>query len=366
MASSTLEIAFSRSRDKCSIVFGDELLDHLDLDLSSGASALALISDDTVAKLYSGKLLDRLAETAKTHLISFPGGERSKNLATVEKIAKTMSALGLDRKSMVLALGGGVVGNLTGFVASIFKRGIKYFQVPTTLLAQVDSSIGGKCGVDTEWGKNQLGSFYQPAAVLIDKSTLDSLPWREIINGLGEMIKSGIIANSSLFRSIESTEDYSIQKLKPLVEDTCKIKAKIVEADERESDLRTVLNYGHTVGHALESSSRYRLSHGESVILGMTCEGWIARELGIFDPKDYDRQNNLLKGIRSRFKVRTRFDPKTVLSFAILDKKNVGGVVNLSLPQKIGRMNSAGGKYTTPVSKDLFLKSLENLRSGVD
>ena len=307
-----------------------------------------------------------MSGAVKTHLITFQHGERNKNLATVEMITKTMSALGLDRKSIVLALGGGVVGDLTGFVASIYKRGIKYFQVPTTLLAQVDSSIGGKCGVDTGWGKNQLGSFYQPTAVLIDKSTLDSLPEREMINGLGEMIKSGIIANSALFKSIESAKEYSIQKLKPLIGDTCKIKAKIVEADERESNLRNVLNYGHTIGHGLESSSGYRLSHGKSIILGMSCEGWIARELGIFDPKDYDRQNNLLKGIRNRFKVGTRFDPKTVLSFALLDKKNVGGVVNMSLPQKIGRMHSTGGKYATPVSKSLLLKSLENLRNGVD
>jgi len=366
MAPTTLEIAFTRGREKCSIIFGDKLLDQVDLELFSGATSLAVISDDNVVKLYSGKLLDRLSGAAKTHLITIRHGERNKNLATVGMVTRKMSALGLDRKSMVLALGGGVVGDLTGFVASIFKRGIKYFQVPTTLLAQVDSSIGGKCGVDTAWGKNQLGSFYQPAAILIDMSTLDSLPEREIINGLGEMIKSGIIANRTLFKAIESAEQYSIQKLKPLVKDVCMIKAKIVEADEREANLRNVLNYGHTIGHALESSSGYRLSHGRSVILGMACEGWIARELGIFDRADYDLQNSLLTRIRSQFRVEARFDPKVVLSFAVLDKKNIGGVVNMSLPQKIGHMHSAGDKYTTPVSKSLLLKSLQNLRNGVD
>jgi 3-dehydroquinate synthase len=366
MAPSTLDFVFPRSREKCSIIFGDKLLEQLDLELFSVASSMAIISDDNVAKLYSGKLLDRLSGATKTALITFKHGERNKNLATVAKITKIMSELGLDRKSMILALGGGVVGDLAGFVASIFKRGITYFQIPTTLLAQVDSSIGGKCGVDTEWGKNQIGSFYQPAAVLIDSSTLDSLPEREIINGLGEIVKSGIIADRTLFRAIESAEEYSIQKLKPIVRDTCRIKAKIVEADERESNLRNVLNYGHTIGHALESSSGYRLSHGKSVILGMACEGWIACELGVFDPEDYDRQRNLLKRIVSQFKVGNRFDPKAVLSFARLDKKNVGGVLNMSLPEKIGRMHSTGDNYSTPVSKSLLLKSLENLRNDVD
>jgi 3-dehydroquinate synthase len=302
MALSTLEIVFARSREKCAIFFGDQLLDHMPLDLFSGASSIAIVTDDIVAKLYSQNLVERLSGFGKIHLLTIPHGERSKNLATVEKVTKAMSNFGLDRKSLILALGGGVVGDLTGFIASIYKRGIKYFQVPTTLLAQVDSSIGGKSGIDTIWGKNQLGAFYQPTAIFIDKSTLDSLPENEVVNGLGEMVKSGIIADRNLFSAIENSDEYSIAKLKPLIEGTCKIKAKIVGTDERESNLRNVLNYGHTVGHALESSSGYRLSHGKSVILGMACEGWIAQELGIFGHGDYDRQEEVLARIRSKFR----------------------------------------------------------------
>src|SRR5271165_4189864 len=178
MVPSSLEIVFPRSREKCSVVFGDGLLERLDSEFFSGASSIAVITDDNVVGIHSENLVRNLSGIAKTHLITIRHGERNKNLATVEKVTKIMSARGLDRKSMILALGGGVVGDLAGFVASIYKRGIKYFQVPTTLLAQVDSSIGGKCGVDTIWGKNQLGTFYQPRAVFVDPTTLNSLPDR--------------------------------------------------------------------------------------------------------------------------------------------------------------------------------------------
>jgi 3-dehydroquinate synthase len=365
MAPDALEIVFPERSEKCSIIFGDKLLDELPLDNFSEASSVALITDDLVAKLYAHRVRENLSRVAKTHLIVMRHGEQNKNLASVAQIARKMSDAGLDRKSVILALGGGVVGDLTGFMASIFKRGISYFQFPTTLLAQVDSSIGGKCGVDATWGKNQLGTFYQPKGIFEDSSVLDSLPQKEIINGLGEIVKSGIIADRPMFDQIAaSTEEYfSMEKLKTLVRRTCEIKAKVVERDEREMSVRKVLNYGHTIGHAIEASLNYKLSHGKCVVLGMICEGWIAAKLGIFQEDDFVRQNDLLFQIKKRYRISPSINRRRVLSFALLDKKNASGVINMSLPEEIGRMHPGkNGGYSISIPKDLLLKSLDNLK----
>lgn len=368
MATNTIEIVFPERAEKCSIFFVESLLENIPFDQFSGASSLAIVSDDVVTKLYARKIRKRLSQASKTHLIAMEHGERNKTLATASRIARKMSDLGLDRKSVLLAVGGGVVGDLTGFVASIFKRGIRYYQIPTTLLAQVDSSIGGKCGVDTEWGKNQIGTFHQPAGIFIDGSFLDTLPGSEVVNGLAEIIKSSIIADISMFDKIESSvEDYfNIQNLKGLVKRTCEIKAKIVEADEKETGLRKILNYGHTVGHAIESSSSYRLSHGRSIILGMICEGFIANKLGILRESEFLRQKNVLAKIKSHYNINFKAERRKILSFALLDKKSTGGVIMMSLPEKLGAMHPGhDGGFTVPVSRELFLESLDCLNAVV-
>jgi len=342
MALGTLEIVLPRRPGKCSIFFGENLTDRLPLEPFSGVSSVAIVSDDIVAGLYAKELEKCVSKEIKTSLVIMRHGERNKNLLTVSRIANKISDLGLDRKSALLALGGGVVGDTTGFVASIFKRGIKYFQFPTTLLAQVDSSIGGKCGVDTRWGKNQIGTFYQPDGIFISTSTLNTLPKGEIVNGLGEIVKSSIIADRSMFEEIESSlEDFfSIEKLKTLVRRTCEIKCSVVEKDELETNFRKILNYGHTIGHAIESSSEYKLSHGKSVILGMMCEGWIANKLGIFNDEDYIRQRNLLLKIKNQYRIKIEFDRRKILSFAVLDKKTMDSKIKMSLPKEIGNMYS--------------------------
>jgi 3-dehydroquinate synthase len=360
MATGTLEIVFPERNVKCSIFFGEYLRKSLPISRLHEASSIAIISDDNVSKLYGRRLRDDLSHTHKTHLVTIRHGERSKTLDTASRIAKRLSELGLDRNSVILAVGGGVIGDMAGFVASIFKRGIRYFQLPTTLLAQVDSSIGGKCAVDTSWGKNQLGTFYQPEGIFIDLSVLDSLPSREVVNGVAEIVKSGIIAERTMFEDIERSSDlFEVNRLKGFVPRTVAIKAGVVQADEKEANVRKILNYGHTVGHAIESSSNYRLSHGKCVILGMLCEGWIARKLGIFDESDYLRQSNVLERIRSSHKIVTPVDPKIILSFAALDKKNVSGSIRMSLPEKLGVMSPGdNGSYAIPISKDIFLDSL--------
>lgn len=368
MTTDTLEIVFPGRAEKCSIYFGERLSENLPLDRFTGASSLAIVSDDIVAKLYAKKIKKRLSQGSKTYLIVIEHGERNKTLATASTIARKMSDMGLDRKSVLVALGGGVVGDLTGFVASIFKRGISYLQIPTTLLAQVDSSIGGKCGVDTEWGKNQIGTFYQPSNIFIDGWFLDTLPGNEIVNGLAEIVKSSVVTDSLMFDQIESSigDYFSIQNLKSLVRRTGEIKAKIVEADERETGLRKTLNYGHTAGHAIEASSGYRLSHGKSVLLGMFCEGFIAEKLGILCEHDYSRQKDLLAKIIRHYRIRFNLDRRKILAFAVLDKKSIGGMIMMSLPQKIGLMHPGdNGRFAVPVSRELFLKSLDYLDVSV-
>jgi 3-dehydroquinate synthase len=364
MATATLDISFERSRENCTLTIENKILSRLASHRRSfvGASSLVIITDDVVASLHAEKVRNQLSRIAKTSVIVFPHGEKSKTLDTSSKIASKMSALGLDRRSLAVALGGGVVGDMVGFISSIFKRGIAYVQAPTTLLAQVDSSIGGKTGVDTDWGKNQLGSFYQPRAILVDPSMLDSLPHSEVINGLGEMVKSGIILDRDLFSSIEKLGSFEIKNLKPLITRTCRIKAQVVEKDEREDNLRSILNYGHTVGHAIEASTNFKLGHGKCVVLGMIAEGWIAWKLGLFDRSDLERQNDLLRKITNSFDVNPRFDSGKILKFARLDKKSSRTSINMVLPQAIGKMHKKDGSYLHSVSKNLFLESLRALR----
>jgi 3-dehydroquinate synthase len=306
MARAALELSFPKAAFTCSLLVEDGLLEGLSKREIGEASSIAIITDDIVANLYGVTLQETLSRIAPAQIIAIPHGERSKNLNTVTLVAAKMSKHGFNRKTALFALGGGVVGDLSGFVASVFKRGIKYFQLPTTLLAMVDSSIGGKTGVDTKWGKNQLGSFYQPLGIFVDPSTLDTLPEKELINGIAEMAKSAIIADAKLFAKVDAalSKEVLLENLKPLIIDTCKIKAQVVQEDEREQNVRAILNYGHTVGHALESASGYRLSHGKSVVLGMICEGWIARQLGIFQEDEHEKQRALLSKISARFGVR--------------------------------------------------------------
>jgi len=274
--------------------------------------------------------------------IVLPPGERSKTLASTSRILDVLAKHKFERRSMLLALGGGVVGDLTGFAAAIYQRGIPFVQVPTTLVAQVDSSIGGKTGVDHLLGKNLIGAFHQPKAVFIDPDTLQTLPRREWIAGLAEVIKYGIIADEAFFSFLEE----SMSKILKLEVDSvtyaivrsCQIKAQVVAEDERESDRRRILNYGHTIGHALESLAGYRgLIHGEAVGVGLVQEADLAVHLGICERGVTARIRGLVQaaGLSARL-------PDT--SFAALwkamqhDKKVVDGQVVGVWPVGIGKV----------------------------
>lgn len=269
-----------------------------------------------------------------------PDGETSKSLQEAEKLYTRAIESGLDRKSVVIALGGGVVGDLAGFVAATFMRGVNLIQIPTTLLAQVDSSVGGKTAVNHALGKNLIGAFHQPRAVFIDLNFLKTLPEREIKSGLGEVVKYGVISDEKFFAYLEDNADKILQRdlktLAHIVKRSCEIKAAVVSADERESGLRRILNFGHTMAHAIEEETAYKkYRHGEAVAIGMIAAAMISCELGKTSADNVARLERLLK----RFGMMTTcagLDADKLYAVTFRDKKTVGGVVNWVLMKNFG------------------------------
>ena len=277
----------------------------------------------------------------KVDLIVMPDGERSKTLPELEKLASKLVSLGADRRSVLLALGGGVVGDVGAFLASIYMRGIPVVQIPTTLLAQVDSAIGGKTGVNLKAGKNLLGTFHQPVAVLVDPDVLATLPEREYRSGLFEAMKYGVIRNGAIFDLMESKGDALLRRdgspLEVLIADCIRVKAEVVSADERESGERRILNFGHTIGHALEAETNYtRLLHGEAVGWGMIAASLIGTETGVTDAATAQRVISLVQayGPLPRVKV----DGKRIVKRLLSDKKTMGGIPHFVLPTAIGEV----------------------------
>lgn len=274
--------------------------------------------------------------------IILPPGERTKTLGTIAKVLDVLAQQKFERQSLLLALGGGVIGDITGFAAAIYQRGIPFVQVPTTLVAQVDSSVGGKTGVDHRLGKNLIGAFYQPRAVLIDPLTLRTLPRREWIAGLAEVIKYGIIADEEFFAFLEQEMPALLKFAEApvihVIKRSCEIKAQVVAADERESDRRRILNYGHTIGHALESLAGYRgLIHGEAVGIGLVQEADLACHMGLCDRDVVERIRSLVQraGLSERVG-QTSFMP--IWKAMQHDKKVVGGQVIGIWPVRIGEV----------------------------
>ncbi|MDI6828538.1 MAG: 3-dehydroquinate synthase, partial [Armatimonadota bacterium] len=257
--------------------------------------AAAIVTNPRVGSLYAERLVESLERNdIRSYVITIPSGERYKNLNTVRKVYDRLLDNQIDRTGIVIGLGGGVVGDLAGFVAATYLRGVDFVQVPTSLLAQVDASVGGKVGVDLPRGKNLVGAFYQPKIVIIDTATLSTLPARELRTGLAEVIKHGIILDSEYFSFIENALP-AIKRLEPgalitTVADSCRIKANIVERDERESGLRAILNFGHTIGHALEAITGYKkYRHGEAVSIGMVAATIISEKMGFIDKQVVER-----------------------------------------------------------------------------
>lgn len=373
METGRLEIELHGSSLVCNILVKEGLIRRIDTVLRGyfrKPSSIAIIADSNTAEIFGSRVRQALSSNGiPTHLFAFKAGERSKSLKTVEYLAVRMDENRIDRSSLILAIGGGVVGDVAGFLASIYKRGIPYVQIPTSLLAQVDSSIGGKTGVDSSRGKNQLGTFYQPRAVLVDPESLHSLPRKEVINGIAEISKSAIIADRKMFDELCKADLSNIQDIKRFIYRTCAIKARVVALDEKEGNLRSILNYGHTVGHAIEATSQYELNHGTSVILGMIAEGWIASKIGYLPDEEYKRQLDLLQKILATSSVknvtmrRILKNRKMLLDLAYSDKKSTHGQIKMSLPSRIGGMVTRKGEYRLVIPEKVFLESITYLDS---
>ena len=302
-----------------------------------------IVTDKIVEPLYGNIVLDSLSECKfDVKLVSMELGEEQKSMAKAEELYESLFDHEMDRKSLLVALGGGVLGDLAGFVASTFMRGIPFVQIPTTLLAQVDSSIGGKVAVNHPRGKNMIGCFYQPKAVFIDTDTLQTLPKAEITAGMVEVIKYGMIKDAAFFEYIEKHFP-AIMELEPavleeIIYNSCKVKAHVVELDEKEEGLRAILNYGHTIGHALEALTSYKkYRHGEAVAVGMIYATKIAIEMKLADEEILKRQESLFVKLGLSLKD-TELNPDDIVSILYQDKKTIGGKLRFVLPTEIGNV----------------------------
>ncbi len=327
------------------ILIQEGLLNRIGKDLKERkvAKRYGVISDDNVASLYGKQLMTSLTEAGlEAELITFPRGEESKNLQTIADLCSELARRNFDRKDGLVALGGGVTGDITGFLAAVYMRGIPFVQVPTTLLAQVDSSVGGKTGVDIPEGKNLVGNFYQPRAVYIDTDVLQTLPKEELLGGLAEVIKYGVIADEDFFQFLESKRERILSLDIPTITDTiarcCEIKAWVVEQDEREGDLRRILNFGHTIGHAIEAASDFQLIHGLAVAMGMSAITRLAERAGHLTAAEANRIVSLIQKYGMPITIPAELDRNRIKGYLKTDKKTVGGRVFYVLPQAIGKV----------------------------
>jgi len=325
------------------IHIGTRIVDRIGLLIArSGiAGRYAVIADSTVASLYGEQICDAVEKTdTPVSLFEFPAGEESKTMTTVISLIESLVTAGMDRSCGLIALGGGVTGDITGFISSIYMRSVPYIQIPTTLIAQVDSAVGGKTGVDLTVGKNLVGSFHQPKMVCIDLAFLETLPEAEYTNGLAEIIKYGIIDDTDLFDTMESKSGDVTARVPDVVEaivaQSVKIKRDIVEIDERDTGIRRILNFGHTVGHAIEAESGFTIPHGRAVASGMATAAHLSRKLGHATPDDVRRIENLLDTFNLPRRIPKELDVGGILSRMKVDKKKHGDTLPLVLIKRIG------------------------------
>ena len=316
---------------------------------SAGAQHAVLVTDSNVRSLHADPVASSLRDAGlEVEVLVIEPGENSKSLDVAERLWNDLLATGADRSSLVVAVGGGVVGDLAGFIAATYARGIRLLQVPTTLLAQVDSSVGGKVGINLPTAKNMVGAFWQPASVICDTQTLCSLPDREFSAGLAEVVKYGVILDADFFAELEDNADAIWSReaaiLRRVVARCCELKAEVVGQDEREtSGLRAVLNYGHTFCHAIESLSGYgQFLHGEAVSIGMLCASRLAASMGRIDQDLTDRQQRLLTLFHLPVEM-PPLDPERMIETMQHDKKSLRGELRFVLPSRLGEVELVEG-----------------------
>src|SRR6266704_689876 len=330
-------------------------------EILSGRQRLFVVTVPPVRRKWSKKLISSLSVAGfDPKLVEMPDGERHKKLATIEYLAEKLTRLGADREALIIAFGGGVVGDVAGLLASVYMRGIDVIQVPTTVLAQVDASVGGKTGVNLRAGKNLLGTFYQPRAVLIDPAVLLTLTEREFRSGLYEALKCGVIGHPELFRQFEEMKEsiltWDPAALEWVIAESVRFKALVVSADEKESGSRQVLNLGHTIGHALEAETGYRsLLHGEAVAWGMIAAADIAVSVGRTDSVTAGRIADAVLSLGRLPEVNV--SSRKILARMQSDKKTQNEVVHFILPREIGKVEVA-----SDVPENAVVEAVDELR----
>jgi 3-dehydroquinate synthase len=307
------------------------------------AGSAAIVTDSVVGPLYKKKLADSLAQAEFSPIvIEIPAGEEHKNLTWLSFVYDQLVAGGIERRSPLIALGGGVVGDLTGFAAATFQRGVPFVQIPTTLLAQVDASVGGKTAIDHPAGKNLIGAFYQPRLVVIDVNTLKTLPEREFRAGLAEVIKYGVILSPDLFALLEQRLE-SLLHLDPtllseVIKRCCQLKARVVEEDETEGEYRAILNFGHTLGHALENATGYtQYLHGEAVAIGMAFAARLSQQRGLCNEALHKRLCRLLKNAGLPVTIPAEVKSDALIAGMTTDKKIAAGKVKFVCVEELGK-----------------------------
>ena len=343
MSATTAQGTIAVPVDSYDVHVGTGLLDRAAAFIRTAAPAhrYAIISDENVAPLYAARVRDTVG-AAQSELFTIPAGEAEKTREQWSHLTDALLAAGFGRDTTILALGGGVVGDLAGFVAATYMRGIPFVQLPTTLLAMIDASIGGKTGVDTAAGKNLVGAFHRPRGVIVDPSVLTTLPANHLRAGLAEAIKHGAIADAAYFESIDSAlpallDSPDGDSMRALILRSVEIKASIVLQDEREGGIRRNLNFGHTLGHAIESESRYRLLHGEAIAIGMVLESMLGERLGVTARGTASRVRDTIRRAGLPYAIPKHLDPNRILAATRGDKKAREGVVEYALVAGIGR-----------------------------
>jgi len=350
----TIRVAIAEQHDASyDIVIGRGLAADLPalVKATCPAARYAVITDSHVAKLYGEKLVARCRDaTLHAELFEFPAGEPNKTRETWASLSDRLLQRQFGRDCGVIALGGGVVGDVAGFVAATYLRGIPYIQLPTTLLAMIDSSIGGKTGVDVPDGKNLLGAFHQPSLVVADLDLLGTLPASQLAAGIAEAVKHGAIADADYFAFLEREHDAVTTQqsgaLEQLVRRSVEIKAAVVAADPREAGRRAILNFGHTVAHAVEATVKFAVLHGEAVAIGMVYEARLAETLGIAQPGTANRIRRLLERYGLPLELPESTTADDLLATMQRDKKARAGTVRFALPEAVGRMHADGNGWT--------------------
>ncbi|MFT4552243.1 MAG: 3-dehydroquinate synthase [Chlamydiales bacterium] len=336
-------------------------------------SISVIITDSNVEGLYGQRLLEYLrSQGLEVQLLAFPAGETHKSRRTKENLEDQMLASGLGRDTCVIGLGGGVVTDLAGFLASTYCRGVPLILAPTTLLGMVDASIGGKTAVNVPHGKNLIGSFYEAKHLVIDTLTLETLSKREFLSGMAEVIKHGLIADADYFSFLEENVD-AILKGQPdiinkIIHESVRLKNHVANADSKERGIRRILNFGHTIGHAIELLDNYQTSHGEAVVLGCIIEGEISRKLGYLSLEDYERLQEIFQKFGMYPTLKDKYTAAELLKTMQLDKKSVQKTARFVLLEAIGKACEFEGDYCKTVDSDIvtaafqpFAKQCHNL-----